>query len=113
MLDASSLGHEAVALQQLEELVELARARGLLYPIDSKSDFVAQMSRSSAPVVFRGQEYDPAWSSQLIPEFFFPVASEGDLVAKALELLMARGMLPLDAMAARAGVDPTESEGHS
>lgn len=88
-----------VVLQQLEELAEIARDRGLIYPIDTKSDFVAQMVRLSAPVVFRGTPYAPEWASQLIPEFFFPVASERDLLAKAMELLMARGMLPLIAVA--------------
>jgi hypothetical protein len=102
-----------IVLRQVDELVEIARSRGLVYPIEKKSDFVAQMSRSSAPVVFRGNAYDPQWSSQLIPEFFFPIASERDLVAKAMELLMARGMLPLDAVAAQAGVDPSEPEAHS
>jgi hypothetical protein len=98
-----------VGLRSMEEFVEMARARGLVYPIEKKSDFVAQMSRSNTPIVFRGKEYAPGWSSQLIPEFFFPVTSERDLVSKAMELLMARGMLPLDATA-HAGVDSPDSK---
>jgi hypothetical protein len=109
MPDESAMGQDAVA-RQLKDLVEISRSRGLVYPIENKTDFVAQMSRSADPVIFRGQAYDPAWSSQLIPDFFFPVASERDLVARAVELLIARGMLPLESMPAGGGADPSEPE---
>jgi hypothetical protein len=108
MPDESAIGGDVA--RQMDELVQISRNRGLVYPIQSKSDFVAQMSRSTDPVVFRGQAYDPAWSSQLIPDFFFPVASERDLVGRAVELLIARGMLPLDTMSALGEVDRSELE---
>lgn len=97
-------------VRQLGELAEISRTRGLTYPIEKKSDFVAQMCSSGEPIVFRGRAYDPEWSSQLIPAFFFPVASERDLLAKAMELLMARGMVPLDAAALQAGINPLDPE---
>jgi hypothetical protein len=81
--------------RQDEELVALARARGLKYPIETRSQFVAQMVAPGRPVIFRGVAYEAEFASSLIPEFFFPIASEQDLVSKALELLMARGLLPL------------------
>jgi len=81
--------------RQREEFVALARARGLRFPIETKAQFIAQMLRPGGPVIFRGVAYDPEFAANLIPEFFFPIDSEQDLVAKALELLMARGLLPL------------------
>lgn len=84
------------AAARRRELVALGRSRGLRYPIRSKSEFVRQMTAIVEPVRFRDGSYDAAFASALIPDFFFPVESEDDLVDKALELLMARGMLPLE-----------------
>lgn len=86
-----------------DELLHLARQRGLRYPIATKGDFVRQMTESGDQVVFRRMSYDAAFAASLIPEFFFPVDSEDDLMEKATELLMARGLLPL---AARPGGRP-------
>lgn len=86
---------EAAVAAQQQEFVALARQRGLTYPIRTKAEFVRQMTRSGEPVAFSGNHYDARFAAALIPEFFFPVDSEDDLVGKALELLMARGMLPL------------------
>jgi len=81
--------------RQHEDFVALARATGLRFPIESKAQFIAQMLRPGKPVIFRGVAYDPEFAANLIPEFFFPISTEQDLVAKAMELLMARGLLPL------------------
>jgi hypothetical protein len=77
-----------------DELRRLARSRDLRFPIKAKALFVEQMT-AGPPVTFRGETYDAAFAAQLIPAFFFPLASEDELLAKTLELLMARGMVPL------------------
>jgi hypothetical protein len=76
------------------ELASLIRSRGLTYPIATKPEFVRLMTRSAAPVLFRGRRYDPAFGSSLVPEFFFPATSEQDLLTKIGELLISRGLLP-------------------
>jgi hypothetical protein len=92
------LTQDAIA-QQEREFVDLARERGLSFPIETKEEFVEQMTRAGATVLFRGEPYDAEAAARLMPEFFFPVASEEELVSKSLELLMSRGMIPL-------GVEP-------
>jgi len=77
------------------EIIELIRSRQLSYPVASKADFVAQMVQSGAPVVFRGKVYDPEFAAGLMPEFFFPVESERDMYRKAVDLITARGLLPM------------------
>lgn len=86
---------EGVAPAPDAEVVAVIRSRNLTYPVASKADFVALMTRSRQPVLFRGTAYDPGFGASLVPEFFFPVTSEQDLIAKVTELLMARGLLPL------------------
>ena len=81
---------------QYSELLELARARGLEYPIETKERFVTQMTQSGEAVIFRGIPYDPEFGASLIPEFFFPITSEDDLVHKAMELIMSRGLVPFE-----------------
>ena len=83
--------------QQQREFVDLARERGLSFPIETKDEFVTQMTRAGGTVVFRGKPYDAEAAARLMPDFFFPLASEEELVSKSLELLMSRGMLPLGA----------------
>ena len=100
---------------QASDLVALIRSRGVEYPISSKADFVALMSRSGQPVSFRGRMYDAAYGAGLVPEFFFPVTSETDLLAKLEQLLVSRGLLTVSeasrpvlatAAAAAAAVQP-------
>ena len=76
------------------EIAALLRLRDLTYPIATKADFVRLMTRAAEPVLFRGRRYDPGFAARLVPEFFFPVTSEQDLVAKLGELLVARGLSP-------------------
>jgi hypothetical protein len=83
-----------VRAAQQRELVEIARSRRLRYPIKTKAEFIAQMRRAADTVVFRDRVYDAVLATELIPEFFFPVESERDLVEKTMELLLARGLLP-------------------
>ena len=82
------------------ELERIARARELVYPIETKREFVTQMTRSEDPVAFRGMSYDAEFAAELIPDFFFPLDSEDDLLTKASELLMARGLLAVPASTA-------------
>jgi hypothetical protein len=77
------------------ELLDIVRSGSISYPISDKSDFVAQMVSGSRAVVFRGVSYDMAFGAALMPEFFFPIISEEDLLAKAAELLISRGLLPI------------------
>jgi len=81
------------------ELVDLAHGCNLSYPIQTKLDFMDQMNKRRGPVLFRGSVFNVGFASSLIPEFFFPIASEDDLLGKTLELLAARGLIPIDSVA--------------
>lgn len=80
---------------QSPEIAELVHSRHLEYPIETKAQFIAQMTRSEEPVVWRGVPYDPAFGGNLVPAFFFPITSEDDLIAKATELIISRGLYPV------------------
>ena len=80
---------------QYSEVVELVRARKLAFPIETKAQLISQMSESGDPIIFRGVPYDPSFGASLMPEFFFPFASETELIGKAIELIVSRGLLPL------------------
>jgi hypothetical protein len=77
------------------ELKQLARERDLHFPIATKAEYVAQMVASHDPVVFRGDTYEVEFAANLIPEMFFPLESEGDLIEKISDLLVARGLSPV------------------
>ena len=79
----------------VSDLSSISRSRELSYPMATKQDFVAQMTRSGDPIVFDGVSYDAEFAAALIPDFFFPVESEADLVTKSTELLYARGLIGL------------------
>jgi hypothetical protein len=87
------------------EVVTLIRFLELEYPIASKGDFLALMNRTRRPVPFRGRTYEVGFGANLIPDFFFPVTSEAELILKITELLMSRGLLALDDRAAPATAD--------
>jgi hypothetical protein len=87
--------------EQTREFVKMSRERGLRFPLQTKDEFIQAMTVSSEPVHFRGQEYSAADVSRLIPDFFFPLTSEDDLIRKATELLMARGLLPVQPLDAQ------------
>jgi hypothetical protein len=76
------------------ELSELVHSRNLLYPIRNKADFLSQML-SGGPVIYKGTPYDPGYASSLVPAFFFPVNSEEEMIARATELMISRGHLPV------------------
>lgn len=88
------------------EIAELVRKHALRYPIQSKEEFVSQMVAKGQPVVFRGTAYDPAFAANLMPAFFFPVISPSDMVGKAMELIISRGLLPFPT--AQRASDPNE-----
>src|SRR6266566_799026 len=81
--------------EQTREFVTMARERDLRFPMQTKDEFIEAMAASPEPVRFRGQAYNASEVSRLIPDFFFPLASEDDLIRKVTELLMARGLLPV------------------
>ena len=89
------MADEGIEWEPDPEVVVQIRSRNLEYPIANKADFVASMSRLGHPIRFRGQVYDAGYGANLVPDFFFPVTSEHDLLAKVSELLMSRGLLPL------------------
>jgi len=82
-------------LEKYPEIAELLHSRSFSYPITTKSDFIEQMVQSSDTVVFRGVSYDARFGAGLLPDFFFPLASEEDLVTKVAELLISRGLAPM------------------
>lgn len=82
-------------LERYPELAELLRNRSFSYPVRTKADFIEQMVASSDTVVFRGVSYDARMGAGLVPDFFFPLASEEDLLTKIVELLVSRGLVPL------------------
>ena len=82
-------------LTNRSEIAEMVRERALDYPIQSKEHFVVQMTRGGRPLYFQGVAYDPEFSANLVPAFFFPVTSEQDMIEKATELITARGLVPL------------------
>ncbi len=59
------------------------------------------MSEMPGPVHYGGQYYEVGFVSNLVPDFLFPVQSEQDMLAKITELLVSRGLLPLDALGAQ------------
>ncbi|SDS74300.1 polyprenyl synthetase family protein [Actinopolymorpha singaporensis] len=81
--------------EEIRGLLELARGRNLQYPIAEKQQFVDAMTASGGEVVFRGESFDTEFAARLIPDFFFPLDSEADLLEKTKDLLVARGMRPL------------------
>jgi hypothetical protein len=82
-------------LKRYPEIAELLHSRSLTYPIDSKAVFIEQMAAGSETVMFRSQTYDVRFGAGLLPDFFFPLASEEDLVTKVAELLISRGLVSL------------------
>lgn len=78
-------------MSDLADLRRIAGASYLDYPIETKADFVVQLSRAGT-VLFRDREYDATQAAGLIPAFFFPLDSADDLVGRATELLAARGL---------------------
>ena len=82
-------------LAQYSEVVELVHTRRFEYPIETKAQFIVQMSVSREPIIFRGVPYDPVFGASLVPEFFFPITSEQELIGKVIELIISRGLLPL------------------
>ncbi len=102
----------AITAQDItSELAGLAQARNLRYPIDSKSEFVEQMCTTGEPVTFLGSPYDARFAANLIPTFFFPVAAEAELIHKVLELCIARGLLPVDALSSADEVSNDSNRG--
>jgi hypothetical protein len=77
------------------EVAGLVRSLNLSYPISTPDGLVTQVVESGRSVVFRGEDYDSRFAASLLPAFCFPLANEEDLIAKTAELLMARGLLPL------------------
>lgn len=77
------------------EISALVHQRALTYPIESKEHFILQMVEAHQPICFRGKAYEAEFAAKLMPEFFFPVASEQDMIEKATELVISRGLLPL------------------
>jgi hypothetical protein len=77
------------------ELEQLASERDLRFPIATKTEYIAQMTASGEQIVFRGETYDAEFAANLIPEMFFPLESERDLIEKVADLLVARGLSPV------------------
>lgn len=78
------------------ELLTIARSAALRLPIQSKDEFIAQLTRATDRVSFAGASYDAEMCGSLIPSFFFPIVDLDDLVAKTMELLASRGLLDND-----------------
>jgi hypothetical protein len=95
------------------EILPLIRSRALEYPIASKAHFLVLMNRPKRPVLFRGTAYDAGFGAGLVPEFFFPVTSEDDLITKITQLLMSRGLVALDGPAVPAAARQGLPRDHS
>lgn len=78
-----------------DDVVRFLRGQGLGYPLGTKDEFIAQMTRVKRSVTFHGRRYDVGSAAHLVPDFFFPITSEADLLVKVRELLMARGLVPM------------------
>jgi hypothetical protein len=77
------------------DVMEMIKSRALEFPIATKHDFITQMTKSGEPVWFHGVAYDPEFAAGLVPEFFFPITCEQDMLEKAVELITSRGLLPI------------------
>jgi hypothetical protein len=77
------------------EISRLIQARALPFPIETKKDFIEQMALGGETVIFRDIAYNTRFAAGLMPNFFFPLQSAEDLIAKAVELVVSRGLLPL------------------
>jgi hypothetical protein len=84
------------AAGELEQIVVLLRGRGVRYPIPNRAVFVRQMRSVPESVTFRGVPYDADFAANLVPDFLFPIETEKDLERKVAELLVSRGLLPLE-----------------
>ncbi len=73
------------------DLLRIVTDLKLRYPIVTKADFIAQAGHRP-PVTFRGTPYSLALAATLLPDFFFPLDSAGDLLGKATELVASRGL---------------------
>ena len=87
---------EATLPAHYAEVVAIIRDLHLEYPVVTRDDFVARISNSRDTIVFRDIAYDAAFGASLLPAFYFPITSEQDLLAKAIELMMARGLVPVN-----------------
>ena len=76
------------------EIARLVSERPLAYPIETKQHFIFQMVQGGE-IYFRGTPYEPEFAANLMPEFFFPISSAQDMIEKATELVISRGLLPL------------------
>lgn len=77
------------------EISLLIQTRALRFPIVTKGDFIEQMVSSGEVIMFCGVAYDTRFGAGLMPNFFFPLQSAEDLITKAVELVVSRGLLPL------------------
>jgi hypothetical protein len=77
------------------EISRLIHVRALRFPIETKKDFIEQMVSSGEVVMFCGVAYNTRFGAGLMPNFFFPLQSAEDLITKAVELVVSRGLLPL------------------
>jgi hypothetical protein len=76
----------------IAELARLRDAIGLRFPIADKTEFGAQMTAHAPRLEFVGKTYDTEFVAELIPSFLFPLSDSDDLMHKAQELLLARGL---------------------
>lgn len=75
-----------------DEDVMLAQIGGALrFPILKKEDFVNGMTGLGS-VAFRGTTYSAHSGAELVPAFFFPMVTPGDLAEKVHLLLASRGL---------------------
>jgi hypothetical protein len=67
------------------------------YPINSFEDLANAMGGDNATITFRGKTMTMADARSVIPAYYFPIASETDLVAKVGDL--AKALPPIDTSA--------------
>jgi hypothetical protein len=79
---------------QYVEVLHIIRELNLEFPVATQEQFVDRIAESRDTIVFRGVPYDAAFAARLLPPFYFPIHSEEDLLAKAIELMIARGLIP-------------------
>lgn len=65
-------------------------ASKLDYPINDRDALVKSFGGSDAKVEWAGQKHHVRQAVQIIPDYYFPVDSEEDLIVKAVNLEMLR-----------------------
>jgi len=96
--------HQQPELQSLVQMVHVVKqiSAKTKYPIESFDD-ISEALGPDASITFRGREQSLAAVRDYVPAYYFPIASERDLVAKLSDLAKSRSTT--EVVSAGGGID--------